>query len=1443
MKHGTLLALAMLAAAPTALADGLETEFLTPPDASRPGVYWTIQDGNQDRDEMIADMNSLNDVGFGSILFMEVDLGYAKGPVPFMSTQWVDNIANAFVHAGTLGMEVIIMTGPGWTGSGGPWTPIEDSMKHLVGSSVQVSGPGTLNQVLPVAPPHPANPYAGMNGTIAAQRNAWFEDVAVIAFPTPSAGTATIGTANSQEVNAKILKGLLPYSSSGEARNLPFVMPLASYTEPGADKVLDDSQVVDLTSLLQPDGSINWTIPAGNWTVMRFVARSTGQTSRPAPAAGYGLENDKFDGSTFRAHWNNFQKPLLDKIVAQGGPLQPGRGLTTIHLDSWEMSSQNWTGTFRTEFQTRRGYDPQPFYPAWMGQVVGSREETERFLWDMRKTSQELTLEEYAGEIKAVAHENGLLYSNQPYDMNPNGDMDLVSVADIPSCEFWNDTFNTQYGVIEAVSTARTMGPQLVRAEAYTSGTNSFAKNPANMKNQTDWAFAIGINGFVFHGSAHQPLGDIAKPGMTFGQHGINLSRHNTLWDYLPGYNSYLARCSHTLRQGEAVGDILYLAPEAAPHVFEAPVDATEGVSSMRDKRGYSFDAVTPRILSMRATVDGDRIAFPDGSKYRVLVLPDVATMTPETLTKIDQLVQAGATIIGKPPVKSPSLVNYPACDTSVSTLATAMWGGATAPGSVTPVSRGSGTIYWGGNLEPGAALYPSYAATASVLAGLGLAEDFTSPSGKLRYQHRVTTDRDIYFVSNRTGETLDTEGVFRIDGLAPKLWDPVSGETRALEEYSSSGGVTTVPLTFKPAQSYFIVFPHSSSGSTPPTSPEDNFPAFSLASQLGGSWDVAFDPALGGPASVTFASLVDWTQRPEPGIHYYSGTATYTKSFDLLGYDPADGYDFFLDVGAFNGICEVRLNGQDIGSAWTAPWRVDITAALQATGNQLEIEVVNNWVNRLIGDQQPADKDVRSLSWLSGLLGGGSYGAGRYTFATTSPWAASSPLQSAGLLGPVQVLTSGPDGFPPASTSLVPADDATTVFLPAKLQVAFSEPVARGNGNITIKNLSASTQVVIDVTDTTQVAVAGNGLSITPTGGFLPDTNYAVQITTGAITDATGTAYAGITDDTTWNFNSGSSTAATLYLEDFEELQLSDPGVIDGGASGIFTGSTWPTAPEFVLTGAANLLKPAVSSTWLSPVPAALGTTFATLHSGISATITLTENFADNATYELSFTHFSRDDTGVVSPDAITAKILAADGTVLVSTEFPAVPTTDTYETRTLSWTTSGGSEVGQAIRIRFDDANEGTANQQAAIDNILLVASSGSGNDFNSYISDPSFGLDPAEQGFALDPDGDGTFNGLEAWFGTHPGEFTAGLADLTTDGPVTTFTHPQNATPPSDLTGFYQWSPNLTDWYTSGNGPGGGVTVTFSFSTSATTTTVTATVSGAPDRVFLRSGVTQN
>lgn len=998
-----------LGAADPARAGTLVDDFVQPPSAARPGVYWYFMDGNQDRGEMAADLEAMARVGLGSVLFLEVDIGIPHGAVPFMSEAWQGSFVHAVKTAERLGMEVMLGTGPGWAGSGGSWVGPEDSMQQLVGGSVQAAGPATFDQVLPLPPPPAPNRFAGMNPEQLAARGAWYRDVAVLAFPTPPAGVAQV-----EQADLKTLKDVRPFSIRDQMKGgvPPFVQAPAEFGAADPARAFDPAKVIDLTRRMDRDGRLRWEVPPGSWTVMRFVARSTGQTSRPAPRAGHGFENDKFNRDSFRRHWDNFQGRLLSRL----GPLTPGRGLTTIHLDSWEMSSQNWTAAFREEFSRRRGYDPLPFYPAFMGQVVGGLERTERFLWDLRTTAQDLMLEQHAGAIRELSHEHGLHYANEPYDMNPAGNLDLGAAADIPACEFWNARGgpDTVYSCIEATSIAHTMGRSRVNAESFTSdAAYAFADSPATMKNQTDWALAMGINGIFFHTFQHQALGGRERPGMTMGPYGVQWNRNETWWELLRGYHEYITRCSALLRQGTAVADVLYLTPEGAPHVFLAPKSALEGSVRLLDKKGYAFDAVSPRILEARARVEDGRIVFPGGTSYRLLVLPDVATMTPEALAKVAELAKAGANVVGNPPRKSPSLVDYPRCDARVAALAREIWGDLPRPAAVTRRPYGRGSIFWGGALAAGdpadSDLYPAYGETARILRGLGVEEDFTSPSQNLRYGHRQTREAEVYFVSNRTDQTLVTEGVFRVSGPSPELWDPMTGERRPLPEFTRENGVTRVPLGFAPAQSFFVVFPRVENAAVA-RSAVPNFAEMKPSQTLGGSWTVVFDPKWGGPERIEFGELQDWTKRAEPGIRYYSGTAVYRKIFDLHQPRAGGAGRVYVDLGRVHDICRVRLNGRDLGVVWTAPWRVEVTDVVKPAGNQLEIEVVNGWVNRLVGDQQPADKDVRTLTFPAGMLGDKPVKAGRYTFSTYPYFRADSPLMPAGLLGPVTIQTSARD-------------------------------------------------------------------------------------------------------------------------------------------------------------------------------------------------------------------------------------------------------------------------------------------------------------------------------------------------------------------------------------------------------------------------------------------------
>ncbi|NQT17084.1 MAG: hypothetical protein HQ582_30280, partial [Planctomycetes bacterium] len=927
------------------------------------------------------------------------------------------------------------------------------------------------------------------------------------------------------------------------------------HPEFAAGAIIPRAGVVDLSDRLADDGRLTWEVPPGDWTILRFGRRNTGANTRPAPEPGLGLESDKFDRAALDAHFDAFVGKLLRAVGPR--PTKRTSGWTMLHIDSWEMGAQNWTAGFGGEFQRRRGYDPLAYLPAMTGRVVESLELSERFLWDLRLTAQELVIENHAEHLKRLGRRHGFGLSIEPYDMNPTSDMTLGSVADVPMCEFWSrgHGFDSSFSCYEAVSVAHTLGRPIVAAEAFTAASSEAWKlYPATMKEQGDWAFSTGINRLVFHRYAHQPWLD-RRPGMTMGPYGVHWDRTQTWWPMIAGYHQYVARCQFLLRQGTPVADICYLVAEGAPHVFRPPESA---LSVEHDRRRYRFAGCTPETLLACASVEQGRIVLASGASFRLLVLPALDTMTPSLLGKITELVKAGATVVGNPPRKSPSLSGYPECDRQVRALATVLWGDATRSGSVRERSVGRGKVVWGGKLDVSAdeaseprlirqakwiwhpeaksatspppttrffrrvvtlaedkpvrsarveitadnefqlwingqavtqgsnfhrvytaevkaslkpgknvlaveavnggespnpagliaalkidyrdggaqevvtdqnwrvstsvgenwhlpeyvatgfgdvvelgpidvapwrlkptqtvfpGLYPEYSATADVLQEWGIAPDFQS-DGAIRFIHRRTDAADVYFVANALPEPCETTCTFRTSGARPELWDPLGAAQRDLPEYEERDGRTAVPLRFEPHQSFFVVFREEGPNDTLAAPGGRNFAPLSQLTEIRGPWDVTFDTSLGGPDRAHFPALEDWTQRSEPEIKYFSGIATYRKTFDLPEGARRPDRPLFLNLGEVHSMARVRLNGHDLGVAWCAPWQVEITDAVKPSGNRLEIDVANLWPNRLIGDQaQPPEK--------------------RVTWTTWNPYRADSPLLPSGLLGPVRI-------------------------------------------------------------------------------------------------------------------------------------------------------------------------------------------------------------------------------------------------------------------------------------------------------------------------------------------------------------------------------------------------------------------------------------------------------
>ena len=375
---------------------------------------------------------------------------------------------------------------------------------------------------------------------------------------------------------------------------------------------------------------------------------------------------------------------------------------------------------------------------------------------------------------------------------------------------------------------------------------------------------------------------------------------------------------------------------------------------------------ISEEALLSRAKVQNGKIVLPDGMNYRVLVLPDRDVISPLVLEKIKGLVAAGATIVGPKPVRTESLKNYSLNDATTQTGADELWGG----------KVGSGRLITGKSAR-------------EVLLADGVKPDCefrSATSTDFDYIHRTTGDAEIYFLVNQAKTVRSATVAFRVSGRAPELWDPVTGERKFAASYVEDDGRTIIPLEFAPCGSLFVVFRERSAGH--PAKANTNSATLNLVQEIRGPWTVHFEPRWGGPDTARFDSLVSWTTRPEPGIRYYAGTAVYEKILGLAATSRSAtaGSRLFLDLGDVHELAEVKVNGKSCGIVWCPPWQVDVTDALKNGENKLQIEVVNFWPNRIIGDAGLPQEH-------------------RLTRTNILKLTAQTPLEEAGLLGPVKLL------------------------------------------------------------------------------------------------------------------------------------------------------------------------------------------------------------------------------------------------------------------------------------------------------------------------------------------------------------------------------------------------------------------------------------------------------
>lgn len=829
-----------------------------------------------------------------------------------------------------------------------------------------------------------------------------------------------------------------------------------------SEMAVQRDQILDLSSKMDGAGCLNWDVPAGNWTVLRIGHTSTGKMNHPAPQESLGLECDKLSKKAIEVHFNG----LMGKLLADQAAVH-GTALKMTHIDSWETGAQNWTPGFREEFQEKRGYDLFPYLPVLTGRAVGSREISERFLWDLRHTIAELLLENYAGHLRELSHQHGLSLSIEAYGGGPFDDLAYALDADLPMCEFWSGRpswWDLLMGWCKAMaSAAHISGRPIVAAESYTAEPESakWQAHPFRMKLLGDMAFTLGVNRFVFHRYCMQPWTD-RFPGMTFGPFGVHYERTNTWWELSRPWHTYLARCQSLLQSGQFVADVAYLGSENSPNSFPSREAMDPPIPP-----GYDFDDLPPTVLLKQMTWNGGRFLLPSGMNYRILVLPAGRTMTPALLGKIKELVQMGATVVGPRPSTSPSLVDYPRCDVEVQAMAAELWGDCDGV-SITENRYGSGKIVWGKPL-------------ADVLSGLGVPPDFSALDVKvgeeIRTIHRQADGNDLYFVASGLPEARRFLCSFRVKGKRPELWWPDTGRIEQVAVFDERNESTVIPLSLDPYGSVLVVFRAVDeplpdrvislrqngvelSGLAPTPAPEiqlrheaisvnvnpggaagfyievgtpGNYELKTIAGRrfrtqvqalpnpigIGGPWELQFPPGWGAPEHVTLQQLISWTDHADPGVKYFSGTAIYRRPFHFPPSMPRQNLRYDLDLGRVFVIAQVILNGRDLGIMWKPPFRMDVTDNLHEGANELIVNIVNLWPNRLIGDEQlPEDSEwippstSKNLTphnygavlaaWPKWFLEHSPSPTGRVTFTTWKHWTKDDPLLESGLLGPV---------------------------------------------------------------------------------------------------------------------------------------------------------------------------------------------------------------------------------------------------------------------------------------------------------------------------------------------------------------------------------------------------------------------------------------------------------
>lgn len=960
-------------------AGTLESRFLNPPPEAKPWVYWFWMNGNVTKEGITADLEAMNRVGVGGALMMGVGLGTPAGDADFNSPAWHELYAHAAKECVRLGMKLSLHQCDGWATAGGQWITPDRSMKKLVWTSTEVTGPSDK----PLQLPKPE------------VKEDFYEEVSVLAVPMDAARPvkpsqvlvdgkpASELTDGNPGTGAKLPKDAieLVFEKPQQVGSMVFHIPKINYgmgngmpssveistdgktfhtaaefdfnvslgdapsetltvsfppenaaavrvrvknphaageiaeiemfgesrvhlwevksgfarerehggetkwidpaSEPAEAAGIPKDSVVDLSGKMAADGTLDWKAPKGSWQILRIGMTSTAKHVAPRTNVGEGLEADKMSGEAIRFHWDSFAK----KMIAANN-VAPGNPIYSVHTDSWESNIHTWSSWFQKEFEKRRGYSMTPWLAVLTtGRIVGTAEESERFLWDVRRTMSDLIADNFYGEMLRLCHESHVLFQSEAAgrQMFMYDPLNYAAKTDIYMGEFWMPA-EVRPDCKIAASAAHIYDRSIAGAEAFTAGQGGFREGPFEFKALGDHAFATGVNRFIIHRYAMQPYIGI-EPGMCFGPYGINFDRTNTWWENGgKAWVDYLTRCQSMLQTGKFVGDVMYFIGDGAPNFLGHRDRIWSPVPP-----GYDFDGCNFEILNRLTVAENGDVVLPSGARYRVLLLPDRKQMTLPAIQAVERLVEAGATAIGPKPIRTPGLKDWQEQDAELHKIADKLWGNIDGK-SVTENRVGKGRVISGISL-------------ADVLAGIAPPDfDFSSTgAAKLRYIHRRDENADFYFVANADSKaSVDSVVRFRTVGKAPEFWDPSTGSIVRPAVYRQDKDITEVPLHLDPAGSVFVVFREPASPDAIAALNLGGAPVFPASAAKP---TVESAPTAADPSAIGSFTMSAWIKPSTPLSLPEQGLKSVTPAGMNYAIYPAPGHEVFADGAAGIGL------------------------------------------------------------------------------------------------------------------------------------------------------------------------------------------------------------------------------------------------------------------------------------------------------------------------------------------------------------------------------------------------------------------------------------------------------------------------------------------------------------------------------------------------------------